>query len=122
MGILASLWAAIKDVEDKLYTGLSSETIEQLENISFVTFSTPNIATKTVSFVFVKEEKELLDQIMEDLSSISANEKYLAPMQCFQEFYDTIQRVKEKDNIKNGSLAMVRIIEIINQYLNREEK
>lgn len=115
--ILANLWGQIEEIQHKLYAGISSETVNELEDIKMVTFSTPAVATKSVSFVFSEEEKEKLDQVTEELSRISAPEIHLFPMDQFDEFFKLVQKVKVKKNIKNGSMAMVKIIEIVEAHL-----
>lgn len=119
--ILADLWAKIDDIKDKLYAGLSSEAVKELEQIKLVTFSTPSLATKTVAFLFTVEEKKRLDDIIEDINRITANETFVFPMSQFNTFFRLIQDVKKKDNIKNGSLAMLKIIEVIENYLKKGE-
>jgi len=119
--IMADLWAKIKDIKDKLYVGLSSDVLSELEDIKFVTFSTPSVATKSISFLFTVDEKEKLDLVIEDLKKITSREIVVFPLAQFEAFFNLIQGFKKSENIKNGSLAMVKIIDIISEYLHKEE-
>ncbi len=120
--ILAELWSKIDDIKAKCYAGLSSEKIEGLQKIKMVTLTTPQIRTRQVSFAFVEVEVEALDQIMSELARIPADKIYLVPMQQFQDFFEIIQQVKKRDNVKNGSLAMLGLIDIASRELGIDKE
>ena len=121
-GILSHLWAQIEDINARLYAGLSSENMKEIEDVKLVTFSTPSVATKSLSFAFTEYERDQLDQVMEELSRIHANETYVFPAEQFQDFFQLIQNVKGKKNIKNGSMAMVKILEIVTAHLEASDE
>ncbi len=110
--ILADLWAQIDDIKAKCYAGLSSDTLGELQDIKLVTFSTPTIRTKHLVFAFTEAEVSVIKQILDELGKIPADDVYLAPMEQFEAFFDMLQEVKKKENIKNGSLAMLRLVEL----------
>jgi hypothetical protein len=109
--ILAKLWSRIEDIKSKLYAGLSSDTMKELEQIKLVTFSTPAIYTKSLTFVFTDHEKEHVEAVVTELSGLPPGEKYIFPMEQFDDFFSTLQKTKSLENIKNGSLAMLKLIE-----------
>lgn len=122
VGILSELWAQIDDINAKIYAGLSSTTLDQLKNVQMISFTTPALATRSLSFVFTEYEREMLDQVLEELARIPNKELYVFPMDQFSDFFELLRQIKEKKEIKNGSLAMVKIIEIISQHLKESEK
>lgn len=119
-GILADLWAQIEDIENKLYAGLSSDTVNDLEKIKLVTFTTPQVYTRSVSFIFTDPEKEEIDTVLDLLGTGRSDTRYLAHLKEFEGFFETIQNIKQVDNIKNASLAMVRLIEVAAAYLKEK--
>ena len=46
--ILSSLWAKVQDIQDRLYAGLSSDALGEVEKVKLVTFTTPSLATRTM--------------------------------------------------------------------------
>lgn len=109
--ILAGLWARIEDIRARCYAGLSSETIGELQNIKLLNFSTPQPRTRQVTFAFTEVEFEAVAEIMAELGKIPSDSIYVAQADQFDEFFKKLLAVKKKDNIKNGSLAMLRLLE-----------
>jgi hypothetical protein len=109
--ILAGLWARIEDIKAKCYAGLSSETIGELQNIKLLSFSTPQPRTRQVAFAFTEPEFEAVEAIMQELGRLPADRVYLIQADQFDEFFKKLLAIKKTDNIKNGSLAMLRLLE-----------
>ena len=66
--ILANLWAQIESVQDKLYSGLDSESLKELGDVELVNFSTPQVPAHMVTFMFTDGEKEQLSEILDMLA------------------------------------------------------
>ena len=115
--ILAELWNKIDDIKMKCYAGLSSETVEQLKKIKLVSFTTPQIRTKQVSFAFTETEVEVITDILDELGKITADSIHLSHIDQFPDFFNLIQDIKKKENIKNGSLAVLRMVELASSAL-----
>lgn len=109
--ILAGLWARIEDIKAKCYAGLSSETLGELQKIKLLNFSTPQPRTRQVSFAFTEPEFEAVEEIMQELGRIPADRVYLVQADQFDKFFKKLLAIKKSDNIKNGSLAMLRMLE-----------
>ena len=119
--VLANLWGQIDDIKERLYAGLSSETINELEKIELVNLSTPAVYTQTLTFAFTSSEAERLENVIEELSRTKQGEMYAARLAEFEQFFAALQDVKELHEIKNGSLAMLKILEIIENHLKERE-
>lgn len=109
--ILSDLWSKIDEIEYKCYAGLSSDTIEDIKKIKLVDFTTPVFRTKQVSFVFVEPDAAFIDDVMDELQHSPADTIYMADIKHFDVFFAAIKSIKKKHNIKNGSLAMLRLLE-----------
>jgi len=107
--ILSDLWNSLDDIKAKLYSGIASEDIK----INPVTFSTPAIYTKSLTFAFTDIEYEHVETILQELTEIRSSQTYLAPMSQFEDFFQAIQKTKKVKNIKNGSLALLAMLEIV---------
>lgn len=116
-GILGDLWAQIEDIQQRLYAGLSSDAMQEIEDIKMVTFSTPSIATRAVTFLFTEHEMGLLDQVLSELDQVSAKKIVAHPVEQFEPFFKRLQQLKDQKDIKNGSLAMVKFLEYMDQFI-----
>lgn len=115
--ILAELWASIEEINAKLYAGLSSDLVEKLEKIELVNFSTPQVYAQTMSFAFVDAEASRLNKVIENLESLPDKAFYLSRLQDFERFFDLLEQVKKKFTVRNTSLAMLRMLEIVENHL-----
>lgn len=118
--ILASLWEQIEDINDKLYAGLDSNAIKELaDDIEFVNFSAPQVSTHLVSFAFSDGETERLSQIIDELESTAkkSNAVFVGMKEQYEPFMKIIADIKHAEKIKDSSLAMVKIISIVENYL-----
>ena len=122
--ILAELWSRMDSVTDKLYSGHDSEQMKDFsEDIQLLNFSTPQISTQTISFLFTEGERDQLSLIMEELSDTAKKSKvvYVAPQEQYDNFMKIIQDIKGFEKIKDSSLAMFRITEIVREYLENSK-
>lgn len=111
-GILADLWSEIEDIEAKLYAGLSSDAVEKLEKIDLVSFTTPQVASRVMTFAFTEDEAERLNAVIESLEALPAKEVYVQSIQHFDRFFDLLEQAKKKCSVRNTSLAMLQILDI----------
>jgi len=120
--VLASLWAKIEDIAHRLYAGLSSDLVKELEAIKIPTFGTPAVRTKSLSFLFTEPEIGKLDDILEQARALLALDVcYVAPMESFDTFFQALRQVKQAKKIKNASLALVKMAELVREALDRAD-
>lgn len=119
--ILANLWAQIDSVSERLYSGLDSELIKELGDVELVNFSTPQIPARVVTFMFTDGEHGLLSEILERLeeSAKGSSSVRVFPNEDYERFTKLIKDVKNAEKIRDNSLAMVRLLEIGNEYLEK---
>ncbi len=116
--ILADLWARIEDIRERLYAGLDSAAVKELETIKLVQFATPSCATRAVTFLFTTAELARVREVVAELSRVQAGqEMYLAEMENYDRFFDALQAVRKRENVKNASLAMLRLLELAGRAL-----
>lgn len=122
INILSNLWSKIEDINERLYAGLSSDAVKQLQSVKLVPFTTPQVYTKYVVFAFTEPECEAIESVMKELNAAQPATLFLSHMDQFEKFFEKIKAVKTKHNIKNASLAMVKMIEIISESLEEKER
>ncbi len=120
--ILANLWAQIESVQDKLYSGLDSEVIKELGEVELVNFSTPQVPAHMVTFMFTDGENERLSEIIDILNDVSkkSSSVFLCHKEQFEKFMTIVGDVKHAEKIRDSSLAMLRIIEICEQWITEQ--
>lgn len=118
--LLAELWADIDDIEAKLYAGLSSDVVAKLEKIELVGFTTPQVYTRSISLAFVDDELAHFDAVLEQLEMLSGETIHLAPLSQFERFFSALEGVKKKFEVRNTSLAMLKMCEICEAALAEE--
>ena len=110
--LLAELWAEIDDIEAKLYAGLSSDEVSRLEKIDLVGFTTPQVYTRTISLAFVDTELARFDAVLEQLESLPGETAHMVPLEQFERFFKALEGVKTAFEIRNTSLAILRMCEL----------
>jgi len=118
--MLKQLWDEIKQIDLKLYAGLDSETIKELEKIQFVSISEARLEYKEIKLLFLPEQTEALKELMKDLDSLfSEDEHYLLSRAHYDALFELLLDVKDKYNIVNSPTAFMKIIELVRRSPSR---
>jgi hypothetical protein len=121
--MLKQLWDEIKQIDLKLYAGLDSETIKELEKIQFTSIAETRLEYKTITLLFLPEEAEELKLMLQSLDSFfSGDEHYLLSRAHYDEIFNLLLDVKDKYNIVNSPTAFMKMVELAKQALPIEEK
>lgn len=120
--ILANLWSKIETVKDKLYSGLDSEVTKELGEVELVNFSTPQVPAHMVTFMFTDGEKEQLSEILDMLAGAAKKSSavHVFAGTQYEAFAKLLVDVKDAEKIRDSSLAMLRLLEIGADYLERQ--
>jgi hypothetical protein len=121
--MLKQLWDEIKQIDLKLYAGLDSETIKELEKIQFVSVSEARLEYKEMKLLFLPEHSEALKSMLAEMDQVfSADEHYLLSRAHYDSLFQLLLDVKDKYNIVNSPTAFMKIVELARQALPGEEK
>lgn len=115
--ILAELWASIEEISAKVYAGLSSDIVEKLEKLELVSFTTPQVYSRTMTFAFVDDEAERLNGVLESLEALPAKEAHVLSLKHFERFFDLLETAKKKCAVRNTSLAMLQLMDLLEPIL-----
>ena len=120
--ILANLWAQIDSIQDKLYSGLDSESLKELGEVDLVNFAAPEVPAHFVSFMFTNGERERLEKILELLEAEAKKsaEVRVFPGSLYERFVKSLNGVKNAEKVRDGSLALIRLLEIVEEHLQGE--
>lgn len=110
--LLAELWREMDDLQAKLYSGLDSETVAELEKVNFAAFNAAPIRTEKVVLWFLPEEVGDLEKLLDEAAEVVAADKaYLAPLASYRKLFDLLVKVKKLGNIKNTAVAFLWLID-----------
>src|SRR5262249_37660757 len=113
MAMLAELWAGLDTLAEKLYAGLDSELIGELERISFAGFSAEPIRTEQMTLWFLPEEVEDLNRLLEaaQRAATVAGGVYLAPLAKYEALWKALVKTKRAMGVKNTAVAFMILID-----------
>ena len=121
--MLKQLWDEIQQIDLKLYAGLDSEIIKELEKIQFTSIAEARLDYKQIALLFLPEEASQIKALLEDLDALcSGNEHYLLSRAHYEEVFKLLLDVKDKYNIVNSPTAFMKIVELARQALPIEKK
>jgi len=123
-GLLRELWQQIKCIEDRLYSGLDSDMLGQLERIDFLGTGADGPKPKQIVLWFLDSEVQafeaLLDRVMELPST--AEIIYLAPRAEYEKLHRMLVDVKKGEKIRNSATAMLVLIRRLEAALEEDAK
>ena len=104
--ILAELYESLS-LEAKLYSGLTDDDFEGLEELNFQGLSFGNPEYVSTELMFFPAEQETFEQLIRTLKLADQIKKrfWLAHLQDFERVFDAVVATKESKNILNTSVA-----------------
>lgn len=122
MVILRELWMEIEDMSLKEYSGLDQVVIGELEKMKLVSIPSPRFDYETITFLFLPEEKEVLDQILSEIDDYFRKENtYIASVNYYDKAFSCISGIKSKYNIVSTSAAFLKLLTLAEEKLREME-
>lgn len=123
--VLKELWDEVEEIDLKLYAGLDTEILKELEKMEYVTISDTRPDFKQVILTFLPEEIDQLNELIKDADMIfSRDENYILSRKHYDELFAQVLDIKERYNIVNNPTAFMKIFELAKlqlEYLNTPE-
>lgn len=117
--ILKELWDDVEEIDLKLYAGLDSEILKELEKMEFVTISDTRPDFKQMIFTFLPEEIGQLKELIKNVDMFfSREENFILSRKHYEEVFSMMLEVKDRYNIVNNPTAMMKIIELAKLQLD----
>lgn len=116
--ILKSLWDEIEDIDLRMYAGLDSELLAELDKLEFVTITDAQPEFKQVILLFLPEEVEQIKELLQEADMLfSQDETYIASRKHYEEVFSVLVQVKEQFNIVNNPTALMKVFELAKERL-----
>jgi hypothetical protein len=116
--ILKELWDEIGEIDLKLYAGLDSETIKELEKMEFTTISEATPDFKQMIMLFLPEEVTELKKVLADADMLFAgDENFVLSRRHYEEVFRLVLDVKDKFSIVSNPTAFMKVVEMAKMYM-----
>lgn len=119
--LLADLWREIDDLGAKVYSGLDDQFIEKLTPPKFAKIEDAALRFEQLTLFFVQPEIERIGNAVRALQAAPGKTKLVAPMELFDQFFETLLNFKEASGIQNSSTAFMAMIEIVERWMVEQE-
>lgn len=116
---LRELWDEILELEFKVYTGLDETTLETVDAGSLDKLRAQQLPLEMVQLLFLPEEVEQVQAVIDGLGRLGGGEalRYAARLADFDRFFEALLKCKEAEGIVNSATAVLRMVEIVEEYL-----
>jgi hypothetical protein len=120
--ILRELYQEIDDIALKMYAGIDSEVIKELEKLEFTSIAEAKMDFKTITLAFLPEEADELAAALEHADLLfSGEESYIASVRRFDEVFSVIADIKEKYNIVSNPTAFMKLVSLARERIDECE-
>jgi hypothetical protein len=120
--ILKDLWDEIKEIDLKMYAGLDSEVLKELDKMQFVAISEAVPDFKQMVLLFLPEEIEELKKVLEDADTLfSGDENVVVSRQHYERVFKLVVEIKDKYGIVNNPTAFMKIMELARMQMEAME-
>ncbi len=111
--VLKELYDQLKTLEGKAFSGLSDSMFQEM-NKQLASISGIRLDYKEVVFLFLPEEIEKIDRIMETMEGRRPDQIRLVCLEDYPDFFEKITAIKKTQNIKNNATAFLAMLDMIN--------
>lgn len=117
LNILKSLWEEIDDIAIKFYSGLDDKVLGEMAKNAQKTLSEVDLEYKTLTFVFLPEELENVDSILEKAQGYKGDDLRLTTLKHFERLLAATSTVKASHNIKNSAVSLEIVLRVFEDHL-----
>lgn len=122
MSILAELYGKIGNLDLKAYSGINEFDLEKYKASDLGTINESQLNLKELHFVMTEVKLEQVEEVMQKLEERMIGErKDRAVFVNFNKFVKVISEAKKKFNMKNDTVAFLKLIEICEEHLKKTE-
>jgi hypothetical protein len=118
--ILATLWADITDLKDKVYSGLDSRLVGELTSCEFSAFRSAAPKTERITLWCVPDEVTDIDALLgEAKDALASDVIYLVPIDRYEKLFKLLTATKARENIKNTAVAFMWLIDKMKDHIDQ---
>lgn len=115
--LLKKLYSELESMEYKEYSGLCDEFINYCKEVE-KNFKVPNLSYQALNLLFLPEEIEDIQYILDEISDLLKNKNIISSMKNYEEYLETSTMVSKCLNIKNPSTTFLAMIKLAKENLN----
>ncbi|MGQ2869173.1 ParB N-terminal domain-containing protein [Leptospira santarosai] len=122
LGILKNLYLQIKELDWKAYSGIDEQSLLNYQIPELVPISESDIKLNEVRLFYGDLDLKQIDQTLELLEKKLIDEKRdRVVFGEFERFVEAMTEVKRRLNVKNHSVAFLKMIEICEEWIETNE-
>jgi len=115
--ILAQLWSAIDNVGLKYYAGLDDKMLGELAKVDLSGLIEARLDYRTVSFLFLPEEVERIDDMLKAITPIINKDVMGARFVDFSRYIEAMRKVNAAFNVRNSATAFMVLLDMFEAHL-----
>lgn len=117
--VLAALWADLKDVSAKLYSGLDDQIMATLPKPDLRSLCEVRMDFRTLSFMFLPEEVEQVkDAFKAARELVKGNATYLARFGDFDRVLDALAVAGGANHVTNGATGLLLMLGVFLRHMD----
>ncbi|RHX84763.1 ParB N-terminal domain-containing protein [Leptospira stimsonii] len=122
LGILKSLYLQIKELDWKAYSGIDEQSLLNYQIPDLVPISESDIKLNEIRLFYSDLDLKQIDQTLELLEKKLVDEKRdRVVLGDFERFVEVMTEVKRRLNVKNHSVAFLKMIEICEEWIETND-
>lgn len=115
--ILKRMYESIRDVEERLYSGLNDETLGLMEDIDTSSLAEVNLDFTSLAVVFLPSEYErALDALTEASRMVKSDATWLARNDQHQRTLDALEDARESAHVMNAATGLDLLLDVWDQH------
>lgn len=123
MAVLLGLYKKITDLGLKEYTGLDEAELGKYDKFDLSSINEDDFELIETRFMFSKLNMAKVDKTIEKLENrLFAEKNDRVVFANFYKFVDVMTEIKLKTGIKNNTVAFLKMMEICEEYLEKEKE
>lgn len=122
LATLKELYDVLDSIEAQQYAGLDDITIGKLEEVVPAAFQDAAVQFEEIVLLFLPEEIERLDALVEKLRAYSSHKVYAARLADWTRFWDMLLRFKQTQEIVNTATAINVMLDIVDERIVDEAR
>ncbi|AVQ11267.1 ParB-like protein [Leptospira santarosai] len=122
LGILKNLYLQIKELDWKAYSGIDEQSLLNYQIPELVPISESDIRLNEIRLFYGDLDLKQIDQTLELLEKKLIDEKRdRVVLGEFERFVEVMTEIKRRLNVKNHSVAFLKMIEICEEWIETNE-
>ncbi len=120
MGMLKELYDMIESLEMKEFSAIDEAELSKLDEIPVATINEADITLHEIGFIFHEANLKKVDDIIYALNKNVEDDKKAHKMFAgigFHKFVEVMTEIKERSNIKNTTVAFIKMLEICETWI-----